>query len=218
MHRSARVLSASALAGAALSAVAPPAFAEQSADITPRAVAPGGTVTVSVSCDAISGTQPDSIEATSQGFEGGMVRLKRVNVGGGQGGGGTAGGEGTGRVMYSGTARVPAAGNGRPSDMAARDLELGVEGRCPTDPGEQERRWTESLAVNRDGSGSQRDGTGSQGEGQVQRQGGSPVGPQGENPGKPQGEGQEWQQDEGQGERPGWGQGRQQGDGQVWPH
>jgi hypothetical protein len=63
MRRSARVLSAAALTGAALGAGAVSAVADPAADITPRSVAPGGTVTVSVSCDAVGGALPAFIDA-----------------------------------------------------------------------------------------------------------------------------------------------------------
>ncbi|MER6123946.1 hypothetical protein ABT173_15065, partial [Streptomyces sp. NPDC001795] len=160
MRRSARVLSAAALAGAALGAVAPPAFADPSADVSPRSAAPGGEVTVSVTCDAVSGALPEFIEAVSQGFEGGKVRLNRADGNGGRGEGtaGRAGGvagrrRATTGVRYSGTARIPADG---PVDtvagLAGREAEWGVEGRCPVAPGSREMPWKASFSVSRDGS------------------------------------------------------------------
>lgn len=76
MRCSARAPSAAALAGAAPGAAAPPA----SADITPRPVAPGATVTVSGSCAAAGAGLPDSVEGVSQAFEGGKVRLNHAGA------------------------------------------------------------------------------------------------------------------------------------------
>jgi hypothetical protein len=100
MRRTACVLSATALAGAVLGVAAPAASADPAAEVSPSTVAPGGTVTVSVSCDATGGAPPDFIDATSKGFEDGKVRLTRV-----AGDDGTAGG-----TSYSGTARIPPGG------------------------------------------------------------------------------------------------------------
>ena len=111
MRRTTRVLSATALAGAVLGVTAPAASADPAAEVSPSTVAPGGTVTVSVSCDATGGAPPDFIDATSKGFEDGKVRLTRV-----AGDDGTAGG-----TSYSGTARIPPGGGdagagGSPND------------------------------------------------------------------------------------------------------
>ncbi|MET7703664.1 hypothetical protein [Streptomyces sp. NPDC005485] len=109
MRRTARVLSATALAGAVLGVAAPAASADPAAEVSPSSVAPGGSVTVSVSCDATGGAPPDFIDATSQGFADGKVRLNRV-----AGDNGTAGG-----ASYSGTARIPPGGQDVGADAGA---------------------------------------------------------------------------------------------------
>ncbi|MFE1287854.1 hypothetical protein [Streptomyces sp. NPDC058751] len=114
MRRTARVLYATALAGAALGAAASGAAADPAAEVSPGSVEPGGTVTVTVSCDAIGGTPPDSIDASSQGFQEGKVQLHRV-----EGAGGAA--------SYTGTAHItsgepgPAADAGRGFDEVGPD-------------------------------------------------------------------------------------------------
>ncbi|MFF1450075.1 hypothetical protein ACFVYF_18330 [Streptomyces sp. NPDC058274] len=111
MRRTARVLFATALAGAVVGGTASTAFADPAAEVSPRTVAPGGTVTVSVSCDTAGGTPPEYIDATSQGFEDGKVRLHRVA--------GTD--DSAAGAAYSGTARIPAAGSADRSDGAGND-------------------------------------------------------------------------------------------------
>ncbi|MFC9841753.1 hypothetical protein ACFWFF_05665 [Streptomyces sp. NPDC060223] len=166
MRRTARVLSATALAGAALGAAASAAYADPAAEVTPGSVEPGGTVTISVTCDAISGAPPDYIEATSQGFEEGKVQLRRV----------TGNDETAAGAAYSGTARIPADGNGESSgsgsgsssgsgggggdetyddDGGGNDAvnrpesEWGVDGACPGASGGREKQWTASYTVAR---------------------------------------------------------------------
>src|SRR5688572_14612424 len=107
MRRRARVLSAAVLTGAVLGAAAPaaygepaaeeaayaepavaeaanaepavdePAAEEAAAEVNPHAVAPGDTITVSVSCDPTGGPAPEAIDASSQTFEQGTVQLQR---------------------------------------------------------------------------------------------------------------------------------------------
>ncbi|MFD5073333.1 hypothetical protein [Streptomyces sp. NPDC058371] len=111
MRRTARVLFATALAGAVVGGSASAAFADPAAEVSPRTVAPGGTVTVSVSCDAADGTTPpEYIDATSQGFEDGKVRLHRV----------AGSDDSTAGAAYSGTARIPS-GSADRSDGAGND-------------------------------------------------------------------------------------------------
>jgi hypothetical protein len=156
MRRTARVLSATALAGAALGAAASAAYADPAAEVTPGSVEPGGTVTISVTCDAISGAPPDHIEATSQGFEEGKVQLRRV----------TGNDETVAGAAYSGTARIPTDGNdessgsgnggggetydGGGNDAVTRpESEWGVDGACPGASGGREKQWTASYTVAR---------------------------------------------------------------------
>ncbi|WP_055493806.1 hypothetical protein [Streptomyces sp. TP-A0356] len=217
MRCRARVLSAAALAGAAVGALAAPASADPSADVSPRSVAPGGTVTISVSCDAMGGTLPDTIEAASQGFEEGKIRLRRVDGIGGAG-------EGKAGVLYSGTARAPAAGSvGGGADPSGRDQEWGIDGRCPVAPSGRDKVWNASFTVSREGSGRQGEGDGrqpakQQGEGDGRQQGETPGRLTGEGQGRPprEDDGRQpgKQQGEGQGKQQGEGQGKQQGENQ----
>ncbi|AVH55459.1 MULTISPECIES: hypothetical protein [Streptomyces] len=78
MRLTARALSVTALAGAALGAAASAAFADPAVEVSPGSVEPGGTVTISVTCDEVDGTPPEYIDATSEGFEAGKVQLRRV--------------------------------------------------------------------------------------------------------------------------------------------
>ncbi|MFJ4466092.1 hypothetical protein ACIP2X_01085 [Streptomyces sp. NPDC089424] len=78
MRRSARVLSVLLIAGAALGGAVPLAFADPEAEVSPAAAQPDGTVTVAVVCDALTGTPPEVIEATSEAFADGTVELKLV--------------------------------------------------------------------------------------------------------------------------------------------
>ncbi|MFE2303873.1 hypothetical protein ACFXAW_37430 [Streptomyces sp. NPDC059445] len=111
MRRTARVLYATALAGAALGAAASGAAADPAAEVSPGSVEPGGTVTVTVSCDAIGGTLPDSIDASSQGFQDGKVQLHRVEG---------ADPAAAGAASYSGTAHVASGEPDPGADPATR--------------------------------------------------------------------------------------------------
>ncbi|MFD8030443.1 hypothetical protein ACFV3F_17120 [Streptomyces sp. NPDC059717] len=125
MRRSAHVLSA-AVAGAAPGTVAAPTTADPAARSTPRRVAPGGQDTVSVSCDAVGGTLPEFIDATSYAFDEDSVRPDRF------GGRDRADGSGMqarspGAVVYSGRARIPARGTFRGLTPGRRQ----TQGRIP---------------------------------------------------------------------------------------
>lgn len=170
MRRTARVLSATALAGVALGAAASAASADPAAEVTPGSVEPGGTVTISVTCDAIGGAPPDFIDANSKGFEEGKVQLRRVaGNDGGPGSDGGAGNDGSvsAAAEYSGTARIPpgenpdsggaAVGPGSGGSDAGPDggpavgaeNEWGVDGVCPVAPGGREKQWTAKYTVAR---------------------------------------------------------------------
>ncbi|MCT9084149.1 hypothetical protein N4G65_47625, partial [Streptomyces fulvoviolaceus] len=132
MRRTARALSAVALAGAVLGSTVPAAFADPAAEVDPSTVSPGGSITVSVTCDPTGGTPPDTLDATSQAFETGTVRLQLV-----------PGNEDelTGPA-YSGTARIAAAGNFEEGpDAVGRDSAWTVDGTCPAAPGGQGKPW-----------------------------------------------------------------------------
>ncbi|WP_282792516.1 hypothetical protein [Streptomyces sp. CC224B] len=61
-------------------ALAPPAHAEgggATAQVTPASVAPGGQVTVTVTCPSTGGTLPQTLQAHSQAFEQGTATLRR---------------------------------------------------------------------------------------------------------------------------------------------
>ncbi|MFJ9114544.1 hypothetical protein ACIRJO_03240 [Streptomyces sp. NPDC102394] len=99
MRRTARVLSAAALAGAAVGLPAAAAFADPASEVSPGTASPGGSVTVSVSCESTGGPAPATIDATSQAFDEGTVKLQRVAGDAQQASG----------VTYRGTARIASA-------------------------------------------------------------------------------------------------------------
>lgn len=113
------------------------------AEVTPHTVAPGGTVTVSVSCGVLGGTAPKSIDAHSQAFEHGTAKLHLVK----------GKGEAAGPV-YSGTARIAPAANFEKggAHKAGRTSEWSVDGACPAPPGGKEAEWSATFTVSRDGS------------------------------------------------------------------
>ncbi|WTP63757.1 hypothetical protein OHU07_34110 [Streptomyces phaeochromogenes] len=159
MRRTVRALSATALTAVALGTTV--AAAENpGAEVSPRTVAPGGTVTVSVACEPTGGPAPETIDATSQAFEHGTVQLHKA-----------AGEEdAAGGPAYSGTARIAPAANaeeGGPDtadtddavgkdDAAGKDSDWSVDGTCPAAPGGQGKQWSASFTASREAS---RDGS-----------------------------------------------------------
>ncbi|MGW2285421.1 hypothetical protein [Streptomyces phaeochromogenes] len=165
MRRTVRALSATALTAVALGTTV--AAAENpGAEVSPRTVAPGGTVTVSVACEPTGGPAPETIDATSQAFEHGTVQLHKA-----------AGEEdAAGGPAYSGTARIAPAANfeeggpdavdkdgavgedgGTGKDAAVgKDSDWSVDGTCPAAPGGQGKQWSASFTASREGS---RDGS-----------------------------------------------------------
>ncbi|MFI6938428.1 hypothetical protein ACIBI4_04065 [Streptomyces sp. NPDC050418] len=123
--RIARVFAAGALVAAGVAGAVPAAHAaDTSAEVSPRTVAPGGMVTVSVSCPyAERGWAPDSIEAHSQAFANGSVRLHKVE---------NAAIPGVGPA-YNGTARIAANANfsGNGPNAVGDSSNWSVEGKCP---------------------------------------------------------------------------------------
>ncbi|MFE9684409.1 hypothetical protein ACFYXC_05960 [Streptomyces sp. NPDC002701] len=81
LSRTARALSATALTTVALGTAAAAATANSEAEVSPRSVAPGGTVTVSVRCAPSGGPPPAAVDATSRAFEHGTARLHRAGAG-----------------------------------------------------------------------------------------------------------------------------------------
>jgi len=130
MRRTALALSVVALVGAAGPALA----ADPGAEVSPSTVRAGGSVTVSVTCEAIGGTAPDTIEGTSQGFDDGTVQLQRV-----PGNDDRAAG-----AAYRGTARIS-------TDGVERDSAWTVDGTCPAPPGGQGRPWSATFSIERGG-------------------------------------------------------------------
>ncbi|MEE1926969.1 hypothetical protein V1J52_02035 [Streptomyces sp. TRM 70351] len=119
-----------------IAASAAPAFAAD-AEVAPRRVAPGGTLTLSVSCDPHGGSIPGSIQASSQALDKGTVRLGRVTGRQSDAADGPA---------YTGTARVAGPGKfpGGGPEPVGRISKWGVDGTCPG--GEQ---WAASFEVDR---------------------------------------------------------------------
>ncbi|MEV6593723.1 hypothetical protein [Streptomyces acidicola] len=131
MRRRACVLSAATLVGTVLGAAAPVAAGEPTAEVGPRTVAPGETVTVSVTCDPTGGA-PDTIDAGSQAFEQGTVKLQRVSGGADPGSGREPGaGRETGAGREPGAGRDPASGN---DPGTGRDPALGNDPAAEQDP------------------------------------------------------------------------------------
>ncbi|MDH6213274.1 hypothetical protein [Streptomyces pseudovenezuelae] len=145
MRRTARALSAAVLAGAALGAAAAAAFADPAAEVSPSNVSPGGSVTVSVSCDATSGPAPATLDATSQAFDDGTVQLQRV----------PGNDDAVAGPAYRGTARVAPAGDfeGSGPNAVTRDSAWTVDGTCPAAPGGQGKAWSATFTVTRGGGG-----------------------------------------------------------------
>ncbi|OQR62678.1 hypothetical protein B6E66_18935 [Streptomyces maremycinicus] len=140
MRRTAHLLSALAMAGAALVAVGTAASADPAAEVSPAGVAPGGSVTVSVSCGPLGATAPESLDATSQAFAEGTVELSKVPG---------ADGAQTG-TAYRGTARVAPADDLQVSpDAVGPDAAWTVDGTCPAAPGGQDKPWSATLDVAR---------------------------------------------------------------------
>ncbi|GHG87154.1 hypothetical protein [Streptomyces lanatus] len=152
MRRTARALSVAALAGTVLGAAAPTASADPAAEVSPGTVSPGGSVTVSVSCDASGGSAPESIEGVSQAFEDGVVDLKRVS----------GNDEKAAGPAYSGTARVPAAED----TESAPESGWTVDGTCPAAAGEEGKEWSATFEVaGKGGGGGDGSGGGEAGKG-----------------------------------------------------
>ena len=143
MRRTARLRALSVVIpalGITLGLAPPNAYAEPAAEVSPTSVQPGGSVTVSVSCDPGTGTPPATLDATSQAFESETVQLQLV-----PGNDDKASGP-----AYSGTARVSA-------DQALQDGAGGVgpdsawtvDGTCPTADRAPGKAWSATFTVTR---------------------------------------------------------------------
>ncbi|MFL5995237.1 MAG: hypothetical protein ACJ736_13160 [Streptomyces sp.] len=143
MRRTARLRALSVVLpalGITLGVAPPDAFAEPAAEVSPSSVQPGGSVTVSVSCDPGTGTPPATLDATSEAFETGTVRLQLVPGNDDQASG----------PAYSGTARISAdqelqegAGGVGP------DSAWTVDGTCPTADRAAGQAWSAKFTVTR---------------------------------------------------------------------
>jgi hypothetical protein len=175
---------------------------------------PGGAVTVTVSCARSGGATPDFIEATSQGFEDGRVRLYRVD-------GDAIRARDSSSVLYSGAARIPIGGAvGGVAALAGRDAEWGVDGRCPVRTGGRVKPWSASFTVSRDRTGDRRGEQGRlpgsrQAEGQARTQGSQEAMTEPQPPGGQQGDGRSQQGGTGQGDGRFQQPGTQLGDGSL---
>ncbi|MFF1543311.1 hypothetical protein [Streptomyces sp. NPDC058291] len=139
MGRTAHFLSALAVAGAVLVAVAPAASADPAAEVSPGSVAPGDSVSVSVACGPLAASAPESLDATSQAFAEGTVKLSKVPGDDAQAG-----------AAYRGTAHItPAADLEASPDAVGADAAWTVDGTCPAAPGGQGKPWSATLEVAR---------------------------------------------------------------------
>ncbi|GGT92232.1 hypothetical protein [Streptomyces coeruleorubidus] len=138
MRRTRHALSLAVLAGSALVAFAPVVAAEPAAEVSPATVEPGGTLTISVSCEPTGGPPPDSIDATSQAFDEGTVPLRKV----------TGNDDEVSGPAYRGTARIAPAENfeGDP-DALGEDSAWTVDGTCPAAPGGEGKEWSATFTV-----------------------------------------------------------------------
>ncbi|MGY6021413.1 hypothetical protein [Streptomyces spinosirectus] len=145
MRSTARVLSVAALASATLGFAASAALADPGAEVSPSTFSPGGSVTVSVSCEAMDGEAPAAIDATSDAFDEGTVQLQRVP--------GTD--DKAAGPAYRGTARVSSAedfaADDGPDGASAQDAALTVDGTCPAAPGGQGKPWRATFHADHGG-------------------------------------------------------------------
>ncbi|PWI14303.1 hypothetical protein DI272_09140 [Streptomyces sp. Act143] len=137
MRRTVRALSVAVLAGAALGGAVPVAHADPAAEVGPAAVEPGGSVTVSVSCDPVGAGAPADIEATSAAFDEETVLLQRV----------PGNDDAVAGPAYRGTARIAATGD------FEGDSAWTVDGTCPGAAGAQGKAWSATFDVVRGGGG-----------------------------------------------------------------
>ncbi|MFJ8079688.1 hypothetical protein ACIQ6Y_03550 [Streptomyces sp. NPDC096205] len=144
MRRTARALSVVALTGAALTGAVPLVAADPAAEVSPATAAPGGSVTVSVSCDPVGGSPPATMDATSEAFEEGTVALQLV----------PGNDDPVSGPAYRGTAAIASAGalESEPAGLGP-DTAWTVEGTCPAAPGGQGKPWSATFTVTKDGGG-----------------------------------------------------------------
>ncbi len=108
------------------------------AHVSPGSVSPGGSVTVSVSCDPVGGSAPTSIQASSPAFEEGTVPLRRV----------AGDDEEAAGPAYTGTARIAADGNLEGDENASGKAPgWSVDGTCPAAHGGKGKPWSARFDV-----------------------------------------------------------------------
>ncbi|MDL5204745.1 hypothetical protein [Streptomyces sp. ALI-76-A] len=146
MCRSARALSVAVLAGAVLglavpaASAEPTAAAEPTAEVSPGTASPGDSVTVSVACEPTGGPAPDTIDAASEAFEAGSVKLKLV----------PGEDDELSGPAYEGTARLaPAEHFEEGVDAVGPDSAWTVDGTCPAPPGGKGAQWSVTFTVQR---------------------------------------------------------------------
>jgi len=148
MRRTARLRALSVVLpalGVTLGAAVPTAFADPAAEVSPSSATPGGSVTVSVSCDPAGGTPPDTVDATSQAFETETVRLQLV----------PGNDDGVTGPAYSGTARIaPAQELEGGATGVGPDSAWTVDGTCPTASRGKGKAWSATFTVTRGGTDS----------------------------------------------------------------
>ncbi|MFK4104685.1 hypothetical protein ACI2L1_32335 [Streptomyces sp. NPDC019531] len=144
MRRTARLRALSVVLpalGITLGVAAPNAFADPAAEVSPSSVTPGGSVTVSVSCDPDTGTPPATLDATSQAFDTETVLLQLV----------PGNDDGVSGPAYSGIARIAAdqeLQGGESGD--GTDSAWTVDGTCPTADRAQGKAWSATFNVSND--------------------------------------------------------------------
>ncbi|MEU4040926.1 hypothetical protein ACK389_16235 [Streptomyces antibioticus] len=143
MRRTAPLLSAVALAGALLAAAGPVASADPAAEVSPGSVDPGGSVTVSVTCDPPGGTAPETIDASSLAFADGTVRLTRV----------TDTDDPAAGLSYRGTARSSGAADLDADEGLGPDTAWTVDGTCPAPPDGEGSPWSATFDITRASGG-----------------------------------------------------------------
>ncbi|CAL9606189.1 hypothetical protein [Streptomyces sp. enrichment culture] len=143
MRRIARVLSVAAVTGAVLAGAGSPVSAEPAAEVSPAGVPPGGSVTVSVSCDPLGGPAPPTLDATSLAFAEETVALHLV----------PGNDDKTAGPAYRGSARIASAADleGEPEGTGP-DTAWTVEGTCPAAPGGQGKPWSATFTVTKGGA------------------------------------------------------------------
>ncbi|MET9759241.1 hypothetical protein ABZ016_09315 [Streptomyces sp. NPDC006372] len=144
MRRTLHALSVAVLAGSALMGFAPVVAADPTAEAGPATVEPGGTLTVSVSCDPDGGPPPDTIDATSQAFDEGTVPLRKV----------TGNDDELSGPAYRGTAHIASAESFEDDpDALGDDSAWTVDGTCPAAPGGEGTEWSATFTVAHGGGG-----------------------------------------------------------------